>query len=115
VRIAQQPVCVDRGWLWKSIVASLAMLLMFFTGWPVPKIAIVTGAALPFSRRVDPEKLYRNIEWGLLVMFRRPFHRDRRPGEDISRKRLSRPCRPTAPRRCIFVEQLLRPSVEPGE
>ena len=45
------------------------MLLMFFTGWLVPKIAIVTGAALPISRRVDPEKLYRNIDWGLLVMF----------------------------------------------
>ena len=55
--------------MWKSIVASLAMIVMFFVGWPVPKVAIVTGAALLITRRVDPEKVYRSIDWGLLVMF----------------------------------------------
>jgi len=69
VRIAKQPVRVDRGLMWKSIVASLAMIVMFFAGWPVPKVAIVTGAALLITRRVDPEKVYRSIDWGLLVMF----------------------------------------------
>jgi Na+/H+ antiporter NhaD/arsenite permease-like protein len=69
VRIAQQPVRIDRGLMWKSIVASLAMIVMFFAGWPVPKVAIVTGAALLITRRVDPEKVYRSIDWGLLVMF----------------------------------------------
>src|SRR5579864_170186 len=69
VKIAKQPVRVDRWLMWKSIVASLAMIVMFFAGWPVPKVAIVTGAALLITRRVDPEKIYRNIDWGLLVMF----------------------------------------------
>jgi Na+/H+ antiporter NhaD/arsenite permease-like protein len=69
VRISKQPVKVDRGLMWKSIVASLAMIVMFFAGWPVPKVAIVTGAALLITRRVDPEKVYRSIDWGLLVMF----------------------------------------------
>jgi Na+/H+ antiporter NhaD/arsenite permease-like protein len=69
VKISKQPVMVDRGLMWKSIVASLAMIVMFFVGWPVPKVAIVTGAALLFTRRVDPEKVYRSIDWGLLVMF----------------------------------------------
>jgi Na+/H+ antiporter NhaD/arsenite permease-like protein len=69
VRIAKQPVTIDRGLMWKSIIASLAMILMFFVGWPVPKVAIVTGAALLITRRVDPEKVYRSIDWGLLVMF----------------------------------------------
>jgi len=69
VKIAKQPVRVDRWLMWKSIVASLAMIVMFFAGWPVPKVAIVTGAALLITRRVDPEKIYRAIDWGLLVMF----------------------------------------------
>src|SRR6202051_1223961 len=69
VRISKQPVTVDRGLMWKSIVASLAMIVMFFGGWPVPKVAIVTGAGLLITRRVDTEKVYRSIDWGLLVMF----------------------------------------------
>jgi len=69
VRIAQQPVKVDHPLMWKSIIASLAMIVMFFVGWPVPKVAIVTGAALLITRRVDPENVYRSIDWGLLVMF----------------------------------------------
>ena len=69
VRISKQPVQVDRGLMWKSIVASIAMIVMFFAGWPVPKVAIVTGAVLLITRRVDPEKVYRSIDWGLLVMF----------------------------------------------
>ncbi len=69
VRIAKQPVTVDHPLMWKSIIASLAMIVMFFVGWPVPKVAIVTGAALLITRRVDPEKVYRSIDWGLLVMF----------------------------------------------
>jgi Na+/H+ antiporter NhaD/arsenite permease-like protein len=69
VRIAKHAVAVDRGLMWKSIIASLAMIVMFFVGWPVPKVAIVTGAALLITRRVDPEKVYRRIDWGLLVMF----------------------------------------------
>ncbi|HEX4593506.1 MAG TPA: anion transporter [Bryobacteraceae bacterium] len=69
VKLSKQPVKVDRGLMWKSIVAAIAMILMFFIGWPVPKVAIVTGAALLITRRVDPEKVYRSIDWGLLVMF----------------------------------------------
>ncbi len=69
VKIAKQPVRVDRGLMWKSIIASLFMIVMFFGGWPVPKVAIVVGAALLITRRVDPDKVYRSIDWGLLVMF----------------------------------------------
>ena len=69
VKLSKQAVRVDRGLMWKSIIAALAMIAMFFIGWPVPKVAIVTGAALLITRRVDPEKVYRNIDWGLLMMF----------------------------------------------
>jgi Na+/H+ antiporter NhaD/arsenite permease-like protein len=69
VNVAQRPVRVDRWLMWKSIIASLAMLIMFFAGWPVPKVAVVAAALLLITRRVNPEKIYRGIDWSLLVMF----------------------------------------------
>jgi Na+/H+ antiporter NhaD/arsenite permease-like protein len=60
---------VDRWLMWKAIIASLAMIVMFFAGWPVPKVAVVAGALLLITRRVNPEKVYRRIDWSLLVMF----------------------------------------------
>ena len=33
------------------------------------KVAIVGGAFLLFTRRVNPGKIYREIDWPLLVMF----------------------------------------------
>ena len=45
--------------MWKSIVGSLAMIVMFFAGWPVPKVAIVAGAVLLITRRVSPQEVYR--------------------------------------------------------
>jgi Na+/H+ antiporter NhaD/arsenite permease-like protein len=32
-------------------------------------VAIIAGALLLITRRVDPEKVYQGIDWGLLVMF----------------------------------------------
>jgi Na+/H+ antiporter NhaD/arsenite permease-like protein len=69
VIVVERIVSVDRGLMWKSIAASLGMIVMFFAGWPVPKVAVVTGALLLITRRVDPEKIYRGIDWSLLVMF----------------------------------------------
>ena len=45
--------------MWKSILVSLGMIVMFFAGWPVPKVAIIAGALLLITRRVNPEKVYR--------------------------------------------------------
>ena len=69
VRVRKRPVRVSRFLLWKSITASLCMIVLFFAGWPVSKVAIVTGALLLITRRVKPEKVYHRIDWGLLVMF----------------------------------------------
>ena len=60
---------VHRALLWKSLVASAAMIVFFFAGWPVPKVAVTAGALLLLTRRVKPERVYREIDWGLLVMF----------------------------------------------
>jgi Na+/H+ antiporter NhaD/arsenite permease-like protein len=69
VTVASSHVRVDRKLMWKAIIVSLGMIVMFFAGWPVPKVAIVAGAVLLITRRVNPEKIYRNIDWSLLVMF----------------------------------------------
>jgi Na+/H+ antiporter NhaD/arsenite permease-like protein len=69
VVIAKQAVSVDRWLMWKSLAVSLGMIVGFFAGWPVPKVAIVAGALLLITRRVNPEKVYRSIDWALLVMF----------------------------------------------
>jgi Na+/H+ antiporter NhaD/arsenite permease-like protein len=51
------------------VIAAGAMIVLFFAGWPVAKVAVVTGAALLITRRVKPEKVYREIDWQLLVLF----------------------------------------------
>ncbi len=69
VEIPRPRVRINPVLMWKSLVASGAMLVFFFVGWPVAKVAIVTGAALLITRRVKPEKVYREIDWSLLVLF----------------------------------------------
>jgi Na+/H+ antiporter NhaD/arsenite permease-like protein len=53
----------------KSVLVMGAMMVLFFAGQPVAKVAIVGGALLLFTRRVRAEKVYREIDWPLLVMF----------------------------------------------
>ncbi len=53
----------------KTVIVMLAMILLFFLGQPVAKVAIVGGAFLLFTRRVRPQKIYIDIDWPLLVMF----------------------------------------------
>ena len=53
----------------KSVTILLAMVVLFFAGQPVAKVAIVGGAILLFTRRVKPQKVYFDIDWPLLVMF----------------------------------------------
>jgi Na+/H+ antiporter NhaD/arsenite permease-like protein len=45
------------------------MMIFFFAGQPVAKVAIVGGSLLLFTRKVKAEKVYREIDWPLLLMF----------------------------------------------
>lgn len=60
---------VNKVLLGKSLTAAVAMLVLFFIGWPVPKVALVTGALLLITRRLKPEKVYHEIDFSLLVLF----------------------------------------------
>jgi Na+/H+ antiporter NhaD/arsenite permease-like protein len=53
----------------KTLIVMSAMIVLFFLGQPVAKVAIVGGAFLLFTRRVRPQKIYIDIDWPLLVMF----------------------------------------------
>jgi Na+/H+ antiporter NhaD/arsenite permease-like protein len=56
-------------WLrYKSFSVTGTAVVLFFTGLPLELIAL-GAAALMLIGRVKPEKVYRKIDWGLLVMF----------------------------------------------
>jgi Na+/H+ antiporter NhaD/arsenite permease-like protein len=67
--LVHRPPRVNRVLMYKSLAISVAMIVFFFLGWPVPKVAVIAGALLLLTRRVKPERVYREIDWGLLVMF----------------------------------------------
>ena len=46
-----------------------AAIGLFFAGWPVARVAVAAGAVLLVTRRVKPEKVYREIDWALLALF----------------------------------------------
>ena len=55
--------------LFKTGLVLAVMVVLFFFGLSVSKVAIVGGAFLLLTRRVRPEKIYREIDWPMLVMF----------------------------------------------
>ncbi len=69
VALERRRVRVNRVLMWKSLAVSAGMIVFFFAGWPVPKVALVAGALLLVTRRVKPERVYREIDWSLLVLF----------------------------------------------
>ena len=52
----------------KSALLAAALVVLFFAGQPVAKVAIIGGALLLFNRRLKADKVYREIDWPLLVM-----------------------------------------------
>ena len=54
--------------LTKSVLVTLATVGCFFAGLPIAVVAL-TAAAVLMLDRVRPEKIYRSVDWPLLVMF----------------------------------------------
>lgn len=58
------------GWLaTKAALVSAAMIVLFFLGQPVAKVAICAAALLLLTRRIEPRKVYAEIDAPLLLMF----------------------------------------------
>ncbi|MDX2154483.1 MAG: anion transporter [Bryobacteraceae bacterium] len=60
---------VHRPLLAKSLTVSLALVVAFFAGLPLAETSLTAGALLLVTRRIKPEKIYRQIDWPLLVLF----------------------------------------------
>ena len=52
----------------KSLAVTLVTVVMFFSGQPIALVALVAAGVLLLGR-VRPEKVYKSIDWPLLVMF----------------------------------------------
>lgn len=68
-RPALPPARVHRALLIKTLLATVLMVGFFFAGVAPAKVAIVGGALLLVTRRIKPERVYREIDWALLLMF----------------------------------------------
>jgi Na+/H+ antiporter NhaD/arsenite permease-like protein len=53
----------------KTLVAVGVMLVLFLAGVPIALVAIGGAAYTLVTRRVKPEKVYREVNWGVLVLF----------------------------------------------
>ncbi|MEX1018813.1 MAG: anion transporter [Litorilinea sp.] len=53
----------------KSLLATVLVLVGFLAGMPVPLAALGGAALLLISRRIEPERVFRELDWSLLVFF----------------------------------------------
>jgi Na+/H+ antiporter NhaD/arsenite permease-like protein len=67
-RDAQLQPCVHRGLLVKTVIVTLATIVLFFAGQPIAMVALAAAGFLIIDR-VRPEKVFGAIDWQLLVMF----------------------------------------------
>jgi Na+/H+ antiporter NhaD/arsenite permease-like protein len=52
----------------KSVLVTLATLVLFFCGLPLELVALGAASVLLIDR-IKPQKVYRQVDWSLLVMF----------------------------------------------
>ncbi|MCZ7602729.1 MAG: anion transporter [Melioribacteraceae bacterium] len=53
----------------KSIIATLLMIAAFIYGFSIPLSAFAAACLLLVTRRLKPERVFREIDWSLLVFF----------------------------------------------
>ena len=54
---------------YKSMIAALIMIILLLLDYPIPLSALVASSILLVTRRLKPERVFREIDWGLLVFF----------------------------------------------
>ena len=59
---------IHRGLLFKSLLVTLATVGLFFQGQSIALVALVASAVMMLGR-VRPEKVYKAVDWPLLVLF----------------------------------------------
>lgn len=64
-----RPAHLHRPLALKALVVTLAMVAAFFAGFPPAPVALVAGGAMLLTRILRSERIYREIDWPLLLMF----------------------------------------------
>ena len=64
-----RPAHLHRPLTLKALAVTLAMVAGFFAGLPPAPVALVAGGAMLLTRVVRSERIYREIDWTLLLMF----------------------------------------------
>lgn len=59
----------DPGHLPKALTAAAVMIGALIGGVPIPLAALIAAALLLITRRLEPERVLAEIDWGLLVFF----------------------------------------------
>ncbi|MGE4480924.1 anion transporter [Acidocella sp.] len=60
---------VNRALIARALVATAALVVLFFAGQPPAKAVIVIGGLLLLTGRVKSKRIYAEIDWSLLLMF----------------------------------------------
>lgn len=60
---------IYRPLLIKSTVSVLLLVVLLLAGVPVPFAALISASILLITRRLKPERVFREIDWSLLVFF----------------------------------------------
>jgi Na+/H+ antiporter NhaD/arsenite permease-like protein len=60
---------IYRPLLIKSLLVVLGLLIGFVIGVPIAEAAFLAACALLLTRRIHPEKIFAEFDWGLLVFF----------------------------------------------
>lgn len=63
------PPRINRPLTWRALIATAAMVALFFAGQPPAKVAIAIGGVLLLTRRLKSTRIYAEIDWSLLLMF----------------------------------------------
>src|SRR6266852_2110274 len=58
-----------RRFMMKSVVIALGVLLGFGLGFPTHLVALTAGAISLLTRRIKPERVYKLVDWTMLLMF----------------------------------------------
>jgi Na+/H+ antiporter NhaD/arsenite permease-like protein len=53
----------------KALIATGLMIVAFVLGFPIPLAALAAASLLLITRRVEPESVFREVDWSLLVFF----------------------------------------------
>jgi Na+/H+ antiporter NhaD/arsenite permease-like protein len=59
---------IHHALLYKSVTVTLVTVVLFFAGQPIALVALIAAGVLLLGR-VRPEKVFRLVDWPLLVMF----------------------------------------------